>query len=105
MRYTVHYADSLRMSSDGRRAGRFVPTLEEFDLYYRYVGTFEASSPDEVFRLLQDGGGGLGAPTIQRYVLRQVHHTSLSNGDIAIELDSGKAWLLEPRGWNQVELK
>ena len=80
-------------------------TLAVFERCYRYVGAFEAESLDELFTLLQNGGGGLGDKTVQQYVIRPVKHTSLSMGDIAVERESGKVWLLALAGWKQVELK
>lgn len=110
IRYDVHYRNARAVAvanaaGQHLRFDRTAPTLAEFDLFYRYVGTFEAEDLHGLFRLLQDGGGGLGDKTMQQYVIRQIAQTSMSNGDIAIERDAGNVWQLQPRGWKAIELK
>ena len=108
MKYDVHYADPTSLSAlpGGREMLRGLRTLDlaTFDRCYRYVGTFEAADLDGLFALLQNGGGDLSDATIQRYVLRLVKHTSLSMGDIAVERESGKVWLLGLEGWRETPL-
>jgi hypothetical protein len=94
----------LAMMSVGKTPGDEVATQAEFDRFYRYVGTFEAADLDELTGKLQGGGGGLGDKTMQHYVIRLVQHTSMTNGDIAIERDTGRVWFLDLWGWKQIQL-
>jgi hypothetical protein len=105
MRYDVHFCSAMAMSNDGKMPGDEIATLDEFYQYYRYVGTFEAATLDELAGKLQNGGGGLGDKTMQKYVIRAVQHTSLSIGDIAIERDTGRVWFAALGPWRQIKLK
>lgn len=105
MKYDVHYAGGQALISAGKYPGDEIGSLDEFDLFYRYVGTFEAANLEELFKQLQNGGGGLGDETMQKFVIRHVQHTSMFNGDIAIERDTGRIWFLDLRGWKQIDLK
>ena len=85
--------------------GDEIASLNEFDHCYRYVGTFESASLNELVEKLQNGGGGLGDKTMQQFVIRHVQHTTISNGDIAVERDTGRIWFLALMGWKQIRLK
>jgi hypothetical protein len=106
MRYDVHYCSPLTLMATrpDRFPGDEAPTLQDFDRCYRYVGTFEAENLNELVDRLQPDKSGLGDKTMQKYVIRLVQHTSIENGDIAIEHDIGRVWFLMMRGWKQIEL-
>ena len=69
-----------------------------------YVGTIEAKDLDALFELCQNGGGGIGDPTMQKFVCRRIMKTSMSVGDIAVEHDSGKVWICGGMGWKAINL-
>ena len=104
MRYDVHFCSAVLMTQQGAYPGDEISTLAQLDYFYRYVGTFEAPDLNGLVEKLQNGGGGLGDKTMQQYVIRQVQHTSMTMGDIAIERDTGRVWFLALWGWKQINL-
>lgn len=104
MKFDVHYCAALPFVAAGKFPGDEITTLDEFDRFYRYVGTFEVRSLDKLVDELQNGGGGLGDKTMQQYVLRLVQHTSITSGDIAVERDSGRIWFIGLAGWREITL-
>lgn len=88
-------------------------SLGDFQEFYTYVGTFSGSSPDAIFQMLQDGGGGLGNPgsthtiagdTMQRLVIKKAGHTSMSVGDILADLGTGEVVICQMDGWGNVDI-
>lgn len=113
MKYDVHFQAGLlaEANSADPEAARLLPpdpegpsSLEVFDRYYLYMGTIEAADLDDLFSVCQNGGGGLGDPTIQKFVCRRVAKTNMTVGDIAVEHDSGKVWLCGGMGWKPLSL-
>ena len=113
MKYDVHFQANVlaEQNSADPEVRRILPpnptgpsSLGIFDRYYMYVGTIEAASLDALFELCQNGGGGLGDPTIQKFVCRRLMKTTMSVGDIAVEHDSGKVWLCGGMGWKSINL-
>lgn len=69
MRYDVHYQASVlaEQNSSDPEVRKILPpdpkgpsSLDVFDKYYMYVGTIEAKNLKELFKLCQNGGGGIG---------------------------------------------
>ena len=113
MRYDVHYQANVfaEKNSADPEVSKILPpdpegpsSLDIFDRYYMYVGTIEALDLEALFKLCQNGGGGLGDPTIQKFVCRRIAKTNMSVGDIAVEHDSGKVWLCGGMGWKPINL-
>lgn len=86
-----------------------LPT-SEFRAHYRYVGTHQTSGLEDLFALLNDAKehegipNPLGDPRLQELVIRQVGHTSMSKGDVAVDLETGKLWFCASIGFIELEL-
>jgi len=122
-RYAVFFAESRRFvdgltefSGGGQFKGM---TIGEFHANYVYVGTFDGAGPDDVFSLLQSGGGGLGVEAdmetgdikeetrvsgsvMQELLIRKVGHTSMSKGDVLVDLSTGDVLLCASVGWDRI---
>jgi hypothetical protein len=111
------FIDGLSEFSDGGKLQGM--SLKEFHENYSYVGTYAAKSLDEVFGLLQDGGGGLGVEidretllpkeetvvsgkTMQELLVRKIGHTSMSKGDVLVDLGTGDIFLCASFGWDKI---
>ena len=122
-KFAVFYADSTRflqtLSRFGDGGHHEGMSLDEFHRNFTYVGTYPGESVEDVFYLLQDGGGGLApeydrennAPkrgtiipgaTMQELLIRKIGHTSMSKGDVAVDLDTGKIMLCASSGWDEL---
>ncbi len=111
--YAVFYTKDMSASRQYGDGGlddqdtRHMPR-PEFDRLYRYVGTFEATHIDVLYGLLNDGipevPNPLGDPQLQDLVISGVGHTSMSVGDIAVDLETHKLWICASMGWRELEL-
>lgn len=91
-------------------------SLGDFHRGFDYVGKFEAYDLSDLFVSLQDGGGGLGhreeeteaegvsANVMQELLVRKAGHTSLSVGDVAVDLTMGIVFVCLMIGWRQIEI-
>jgi hypothetical protein len=123
-RYAAFFAKSgrfLRGLKDFSEGGNVVEgmSLTEFDENYVYVGTYTGQNPDDVFSLLQSGGGGLGVEVsmetmqpkretlvaghmMQELLIRKIGHTSMSKGDVLVDLETGDVLLCASVGWDKM---
>lgn len=118
--YAVFYADSdaMREAHDYRNHGMrdgegkvMAMPKSRFTKSYRLVGMFSVSGLEHLFRLLNDADGvenPLGADVIQRYVISHMEggpgHTSMSVGDIAVDLEANKMFICASLGWAELEV-
>ena len=122
-KFAVFYADTTRFletlsrfGDGGRLEGM---SLDEFQRNFTYVGTFPGATADDVFELLQDGKGGLGVDydretgkpipetvtpgqLMQALLIHKIGHTSMSKGDVAVALETGKIALCASSGWDEL---
>lgn len=86
---------------------RGIPTHFEFFDNYAYMGVHEAENLDELFHNLNEPmaeNNPLAYPhadaaVLQNTVVRLAGHTSMSVGDVAIELGTRLAWVCTSSGW------
>jgi len=119
--YAAFYANSsrfletlVRFGDGGAVEGM---TLQDFHANFTYVGTYKGQAPDDVFGLLQNGGGGLGVSVnrdtgevgsevsgkmMQELLVRKIGHTSMSKGDVLVDLDTGEVMLCASSGWDKL---
>jgi hypothetical protein len=70
------------------------------------VGKFIATDLEDLFALLNDGlevGNPLGSQERQEFIRAQRIHTSMSVGDVAVDLETGQAYIVAPFGFSRVE--
>ena len=109
--------ESLGEFSDG---GKLIGmSLDEFYKRFSYVGTFEGKCPDTIFSLLQDGGGGLSIACdrmtgevkpetrvagrlMQDLLINNIGHTSMSTGDVLVNLGTGEILICAACGWDKI---
>ena len=111
----TRFHQALKRFDDGNGAEGI--SLDEFHINFGYVGTFEGATPDSIFGLLQDGGGGLGVELdretgepigkvggklFQDLVIRAIGHTSMSKGDVVADLSTGELLLCASVGWDRL---
>jgi hypothetical protein len=117
--YAVFYAnmDAFKEAHGGplREGGGLVAMPKSrFEEAYHFVGTHAAKDVDELFALLNDARehegipNPLGSPKIQELVISHYAggpgHTSMSVGDVAIDLEEQKVLMCASTGWSELEL-
>ena len=108
MRYAVFYRKTFRVPAEMLNPS--VPNYKWFMDDWVFVGVMAARDIDELWRNLNEPSGTnsplcLEHPdgaVLQRTVVRMAGHTSMSVGDIAIDMESGKAFMCASFGWADV---
>jgi hypothetical protein len=115
-KYAVFYADAdaMREAHSGvlgvqlDDSNRVVAMPKSrFTSAYHYVGTLEASNPEHLFAQLNDmaGPNPLGNTVLQNWVIGPgPRHTSMSVGDVAMDMDSGDSLICASVGWAELEI-
>jgi hypothetical protein len=108
MRYAVFYRTTSRVAAE-----MFKPSIPNYRWFmddWRFMGVMVAADLDELFHNLNEPSGENSpldcshpdGKVLQNTVVRMAGHTSMSVGDIAIEMDSGKAYICASCGWDLV---
>lgn len=122
--FAVFYADRMSTRSslvDLKAEDSKSMTLRNFHDNYVYVGTFKGASADSIFQTLQDGGGNLGVQCsretgeavpetmasgrmMQELLMAKIGHTSMSTGDIVVDLSTCETMMCASFGWTKLEI-
>lgn len=115
--YAVFYADRERLTEaafevrDGEKATCIPRSV--FKQSYRFVGVHQAENLHRLFDLLNgelylngiQQPHPLGDPQIQDLVIEGIPgHTSMSVGDVAVDLETGQRVICASIGWSDLEL-
>lgn len=109
MRYAVFYRKTMREGPEMFKSS--FPSVKWFLEDWSFMGVMGAKDCDDLFRNLNEPSGRNNplchpehpdGAVLQRTAVRMAGHTSMSVGDIAIEMESGKAWICANEGWDLV---
>jgi len=110
MRFAVFYRRTLRAGPEMFKTS--IPSVKWFLEDWSFMGVMEADDIDGLFHNLNEPSGRKNilchpehpdGAVLQRTAVRMAGHTSMSVGDIAIEMDSGKAFICASNGWDLLE--